>query len=106
MQKLVKALQTSIAAEAEGAKENEVRRKADPAKELVKEFVGKWQDRPEVVGDVTHDEMKSAIAELGRFYQRNGPRSRLTEETRRSVLAHLAVVKSALPEEEKSLMGF
>jgi len=37
----------------------QVRRKADPAKELVKEFVGKWQDRPEVVGDVTHDEMKS-----------------------------------------------
>lgn len=90
MHKLVRALQTSIEAEAAGAKEFEVRqqkhssvrqqagwlaagapaptccclaqvrRKADPAKELVKEFVGKWQDNAAVAGDITHDEMKGA----------------------------------------------
>ena len=36
----------------------QVRRKADPAKELVKEFVAKWRDSPSVMGDVTHEEMK------------------------------------------------
>jgi hypothetical protein len=36
-----------------------VRRKADPAKELVREFVGKWQDNAAVAGDASHDEMRS-----------------------------------------------
>jgi len=36
----------------------QVRRKADGAKDLVKEFVGKWQDNAAVVGDITHTEMK------------------------------------------------
>jgi hypothetical protein len=37
----------------------QVRRKADPAKDLVREFVGKWQDNPAVAGDASHDEMRS-----------------------------------------------
>jgi hypothetical protein len=36
----------------------QVRRKADGAKDLVKEFVGKWQDNGDVAGDLTHTEMK------------------------------------------------
>jgi hypothetical protein len=46
---------TAAAAAAPGT---QVRRKADGAKDLVKEFVGKWQDNEAVVGDVTHTEMK------------------------------------------------
>jgi hypothetical protein len=41
-----------------------VRRKADGAKELVKEFVGKWRDNEAVIGDVTHTEMKGDQAQL------------------------------------------
>ncbi|KAF8055488.1 tmcC [Scenedesmus sp. PABB004] len=105
MRRLVTALRTSIEAEAGGAKEFEVRRKADGAKDLVKEFVGKWQDNGDVAFDASHDEMKGALSELGRFYQRAGPRSRLDEATKSSVLAHLAAVEAALPAEEKSLLG-
>eukprot|EP00878_Enallax_costatus_P015383 GHUV01016114.1.p1 GENE.GHUV01016114.1~~GHUV01016114.1.p1 ORF type:complete len:198 (+),score=26.86 GHUV01016114.1:98-691(+) len=105
MHKLVKALRTSIEAEAAGAKEFEVRRKADGAKDLVREFVKTWQDNAAVAGDVTHNEMRVAISELGRFYQKNGPRSRLDASTKDSILGHLAAVEAALPPEEKSLIG-
>eukprot|EP00879_Flechtneria_rotunda_P005315 GHRR01005602.1.p1 GENE.GHRR01005602.1~~GHRR01005602.1.p1 ORF type:complete len:208 (+),score=88.86 GHRR01005602.1:136-759(+) len=105
MHRLVKALNDSIEAEASGAKEMEVRRKADPAKEMVREFVSKWQDDAAVVGDVAHDEMQSALSQLGRFYQKNGSRSRLDDATRQSVLSHLAAVEASLPEEPKSLLG-
>jgi hypothetical protein len=47
-----------------------------------------------------------ALSELGRFYQAAGPRSRLSEEVKGSVLAHLDAVEAALPPEEKSLLGF
>lgn len=106
MHRLVKALRDTIETEAAGAKEFEVRRKADGAKDLVKEFVGKWQDNGDVAGDLTHTEMKDAISELGRFYQAKGPRARLDTSTRDSILAHLAAVEAGLPEEEKSLLGF
>lgn len=36
-----------------------MRRKADPAKDLAKQFIRKWQDNPQVAGDATHDEMRS-----------------------------------------------
>jgi hypothetical protein len=42
----------------------QVRRKADGAKDLVKEFVGKWRDNEAVIGDVTHTEMKGDQAQL------------------------------------------
>lgn len=106
MHKLVDALRASIEAEADGAKEAEVRRKADPAKELVREFVGKWQDNPAVAGDPSHDEMRGVLSELGRFYQSAGPRSRLSAEVKGRVLQRLAAVEAALPEQEKSLLGF
>jgi hypothetical protein len=51
----------------------------------------------------THPE---AISELGAFYQAAGPRARLSEATKTSVLRHLAAVDDALPAEEESLLGF
>ena len=45
------------------------------------------------------------LGELGQFYMRNGSRSRLSVEVRDSVLQHLEVVRAALPEEPKSLLG-
>jgi hypothetical protein len=47
-----------------------------------------------------------ALSELGRFYQANGPRSRLSEEVKGHVLCHLAAAEAALPPQEKSLLGF
>lgn len=47
----------------------------------------------------------AALSELGRFYQKNGPRSRLDESTKDKILEHLATVEAALPPEEKSLLG-
>lgn len=38
-----------------------MRRKADGAKDLVKVFVGKWRDSEDVVGDITHSEMKGGL---------------------------------------------
>jgi hypothetical protein len=35
----------------------QVRRKADPAKEQVREFVGRWRDNPAVTDNVSHDEI-------------------------------------------------
>lgn len=38
----------------------QVRRKADPAKEAVREFVGRWRDDPAVVGSASHEAVKGA----------------------------------------------
>jgi hypothetical protein len=53
----------------------QVRRKADPAKEQVREFVGKWRDNPAVASDASHDEIKGACARSRRArQQRRRPR--------------------------------
>ncbi|KAI8467526.1 MAG: photosystem II Pbs27 [Monoraphidium minutum] len=105
VRQLVKALRDAIEAEVGGAKETEVRRKADPAKDLAKQFIGRWQDNPTVAGDPTHDEMRSALQELGSYYQRNGPRSRLTAAASAGILGRLDAVEAALPAEKKGLLG-
>jgi hypothetical protein len=58
VKQLAKALREALDAESAGAREFEVRRKADPAKDLAKQFMRRWQDDPRVAGDATHDEMK------------------------------------------------
>ncbi|PNH09459.1 Kinesin-like protein KLP1 [Tetrabaena socialis] len=63
VKRLSDGLRESIEAEASGAAESEVRRKADPAKEAVREFVGRWRDNPRVTRDLTHVQIK-AIAPL------------------------------------------
>ncbi|GBF98266.1 hypothetical protein Rsub_10929 [Raphidocelis subcapitata] len=105
VKQLARALREALDTEAAGAKEFEVRRKADPAKDLAKQFMRRWQDDPRVAGDATHDEMKLALSELGGFYQKNGPRSRLTEEAAAGVRAHLDAVEAALPPEAKGILG-
>lgn len=103
---LVASVRDALDADADGAPEPAVRRRADPAKERVREFVGRWRDDPQVDGTEYHEEVKAAIAELGAFYGRAGPRAAVTREVRESVLAHLARAEAALPPAEKGLLGF
>lgn len=105
VKQLSKALKDAIEAESNGAKEFEVRRKADPAKDLAKQFMRKWQDNPVVAGQAHHDEMRSALQELGLFYQKNGPRIRLSPEAAAAILGHLDAAEAALPPEKKGLLG-
>ncbi|KAG2434983.1 hypothetical protein HYH02_011982 [Chlamydomonas schloesseri] len=100
VKRLSEGLSESIETEASGASEAEVRRAADPAKEVVREFVRKWRDNPRISSDITHAEIKEALAELGEFYLAYGQRTKLTPPVRESVLRHLKAARSALPEEE------
>lgn len=56
--KLVDALLDSIQLEEDGANEFEVRRKADAAKPLVREFVGRWKEDRQLEGDRSQKEIK------------------------------------------------
>jgi hypothetical protein len=103
---LLSSMRDALDADADGAPERDVRRRADPAKERVREFVGKWRDSPLVAGQEYHEEVKAAIAELGAFYGKAGPRAAVTREVRESVLAHLARAEAALPPAEKGVLGF
>ncbi|GLC42054.1 hypothetical protein PLESTM_001281000 [Pleodorina starrii] len=106
VKRLSEGLSESIEAEASGASEAEVRRKADPAKDTVREFVRKWRDNPRVSSDITHAELKEALAELGEFYLAYGQRTKLTPPVRESVLRHLSAARAALPgEPEKKGSG-
>jgi hypothetical protein len=103
---LVASVRDALDADAEGEAERKVRRRADPARERVREFVGKWRDAPPLVGQVYHEEVKAAISELGAFYARAGPRAAVTRDVRDSVLRHLARAERTLPPAEKGLLGF
>ncbi|KAG2425930.1 hypothetical protein HXX76_013304 [Chlamydomonas incerta] len=100
VKRLSEGLSESIETEASGASEAEVRRAADPAKEVVREFVRKWRDNPRISSDITHAEIKEALAELGEFYLAYGQRTKLTPPVRESILRHLKAARAALPEEE------
>jgi len=108
--RLVRALAASVRdaldADAEGRPERDVRRRADPAGQRVREFVARWRDDPLVEGRAYHEEAKEAISELGAFYARAGPRAAVTREVRASVLGHLARAEAALPPAEKGLLDF
>ncbi|KAI7845229.1 hypothetical protein COHA_001273 [Chlorella ohadii] len=86
----------------------QVRRAADPAKSLVREFLGRWKDNPAVAGEESYVQLTSAIQQLGTFYQRNGQRARLTSEAGQAVLDALDAAEAALPaqQEVKSLLPF
>eukprot|EP01026_Neomeris_dumetosa_P034344 TRINITY_DN27637_c0_g1_i5.p2 TRINITY_DN27637_c0_g1~~TRINITY_DN27637_c0_g1_i5.p2 ORF type:complete len:201 (-),score=8.40 TRINITY_DN27637_c0_g1_i5:206-769(-) len=94
--KLVDKLQESIQVELDGAEEREVRRKADSAKDLVKEFVRKWRDDPRVRSDASYIGVSGALQELGQFYMKNGQRSRLSQQVADSVLRQLRQAETAL----------
>jgi hypothetical protein len=105
---LVDALRDSIDADLSGAPEREVRRKADPAKDLVRRFVGEWRDAAVVRDEESYVQLSAAIQELGQFYAGQGQRARLSERVGLAVLARLEAAEGALPPppERKSLLPF
>lgn len=46
-----------------------MRRAADPAKSLVREFLTRWKGNPAVAGEESYAQLTSAIQQLGSFYQ-------------------------------------
>eukprot|EP01025_Chloroclados_australasicus_P033412 TRINITY_DN3408_c0_g1_i5.p2 TRINITY_DN3408_c0_g1~~TRINITY_DN3408_c0_g1_i5.p2 ORF type:complete len:191 (+),score=11.28 TRINITY_DN3408_c0_g1_i5:66-638(+) len=94
--KLVSNLKESIETELGGAEEREVRRKADSAKEQVREFVSKWRDDPRVKADASYVNVTGALQELGQFYMKYGQRSRLSESVANSVIQQLNSAELAL----------
>ena len=86
----------------------QVRRAADPAKSLVREFLGRWKGAPAVAGEESYARLTDAIQQLGAFYQANGQRARLTPEAGRALLDTLDAAEAALPAaaETRSLLPF
>ena len=105
---LVEALRDAVYSDLSGAPEREVRRKADPAKDLVRQFMTRWRDEREVAGEESYTELTAAIRQLGEFYLKNGQRARLSEEVGQALLAKLDAAEAALPPppEKKSLLPF
>mmetsp|Transcript_9059 Transcript_9059/g.16337 ORF Transcript_9059/g.16337 Transcript_9059/m.16337 type:complete len:209 (-) Transcript_9059:161-787(-) len=106
--KLVDSLLDSIQLEEEGANEFEVRRKADEAKPLVREFVAKWKEDSRLSGERSQKEIKEGLRLLGEFYMKNGQRVALPRAVVDEVRGHLLAAKAALPEaeEKKGFLGF
>ena len=105
---LVIALRDAVDADLSGAEEREVRRKADPAKDLVRQFMSRWRDVPIVREDPSYTQLTGTIKDLGEFYMKNGQRARLPEDVGKALLARLDVAEGALPPapEKKSLLPF
>lgn len=105
---LVEALRDSIDADLSGAPEREVRRKADPAKDLVRQFMTRWRDAPIVRDDESYRQLMAAIQELGQYYMAQGQRARLTTDVGKGLLDRLDAAEAALPPapENKPLFPF
>lgn len=86
----------------------QVRRAAEPAKNLVREFLSRWKDSPLVEGQDSYRSLTDAIQQLGAFYQANGQRARLTPEVGQAILDTLDAAEAALPAqaEARSLLPF
>jgi len=95
--KLLSALRDSIEADLSPANEAEVRRKADPAKMLVKEWVANWRDVRAVSGEVSFKQIKESLQILGDFYLKKGQRTRLPPELGSELLRRLDAASAALP---------
>ncbi|MEW5319794.1 MAG: hypothetical protein WDW38_010922 [Sanguina aurantia] len=93
-------VRASLEAEANGATEGEVRRKADPAKGGFQEFIRVWVDDGRVIGTASHTEIKAALQELGAFYKAQGSRTRLPLDMRNNILGHLTRAEAGLPVEQ------
>ena len=106
--KLVAALREAISTDLSDAEERQVRRAADPAKSLVREFLTRWKGSPAVEGQESYRQLSAAIQQLGAFYQANGQRSRLSSEVGQAVLDTLDAAEAALPvrEQRASLLPF
>jgi hypothetical protein len=93
---LAAALREAVEADLGGAPEREVRRRADPAKDLVKKFVGRWRGAPEVASAASYAQLTAAVQELGEYYRASGARAALTTAAGGRVLARLAAAEAAL----------
>jgi len=104
---LIEALRDAIEADLSGAPEREVRRKADPAKDLVKRFINSWSGSSAISDTTACSEIRAAVQELGEFYRINGQRAGMTNEFAGRILGHLTEAEKALPEkpQKKSLLG-
>ncbi len=79
----------------------QVRRAADPAKTLVREFLTRWKDKPAVQGEESYRQLTFAIQQLGAFYSTNGQRARLSSEVGQQLLDILDAAEAALPKQDK-----
>ncbi|KAK9809325.1 hypothetical protein WJX73_004850 [Symbiochloris irregularis] len=100
--KLIGALRASIEADLSDADEREVRKKADPAKEMIRTWVLKWRDDPSVSTDTSHRQITATIQQLGDFYLKKGQRARLPRTFGESLLAKLQAADLALPRQPGS----
>lgn len=105
---LIETLRNSIYGDLDGLPEREVRRRADPAKDLVKQMLTRWGNSKIINNDASYVQLIAAIQELGDFYKANGQRVRIGEGVAESVLAKLDAAEAALPPapEKKSLLPF
>lgn len=107
-QKLVDSLREAISTDLSDAEEREVRRAADPAKNLVREFLQRWKGNPLVTGEESYAQLTGAIQQLGAFYKASGQRTRLTPEVGQAILDSLDAAEAALPDRDdtRSLLPF
>ena len=78
----------------------QVRKKADGAKDPVRQFISKWKDNDAVQKSPALTETREAIEELGQYYMRRGTRVALDRATADSIVKHLDRAEAALPAEE------
>lgn len=76
MRSLLDALSENLEAEASGLSESEVRRRAEPAKVLVKAFLADYSGAS-LAGSPSRAATVTALRLLADFYARKGPRARL-----------------------------
>ncbi|CAL5229111.1 g12374 [Coccomyxa viridis] len=95
--KLIGALQEAIEADLSDMEERQVRRKADPAKNLVKGWIQDWKERSDLEQEISHRELSGVIRQLGDFYRKQGVRSRLPRSVGEDLLAKLSAAQNSLP---------
>lgn len=76
----------------------QIRKKADMAKEPIRQFINTWKENPRVKGTVLHKELTAALEELGQFYMKNGQRTPIDKSTSAAILNHLNRAEMQLPE--------
>ena len=97
---LIERLRAPIEAEVDGAKEGQVRRKANDAGESIKEFLTLPAERTR--GRASAAALTSAISLLGNFYRANGPRAKLTDDAREAILGAITDAEIALEDERQA----
>lgn len=94
-------------AEQDGAPESEVRRKADPARERVRDFLSRYRGDRAIEASASFEAVSAILRDLGAYYQERGPRAALTADFAIDLLLRLDAAESLLPasEERRGLFG-